>query len=246
MTNSLTKSQLLALIAAILGHTNLGKILSIFNFTKADMNSPIMPRPTRPVNPAGAATPPTSAHPAAVPISLYREVVTELQAAKAAMEALKAQNQQLTNQNQQLRQEIEKTVQSALTLREMAGNLPSIEATAPSKAIPTIDLAPEFEPDFQIPLMPAAPRPVVRPAKTEKTNLKAALKSSLKPNGAAVPANKLVMEEDSKPRRKLQPESEASGELSGWWLGLVIVMIVVTAFGAGFLIVRPLLTPNSK
>lgn len=220
------------------------------------MNSPMMPRPTRTANPPGqVTTPSTSAYAASVPISLYREVVTELQAAKAAMEALKSQNQQLTNQNQQLRQEIEKTVQSALNLRQAANTFPSIDAAPTPPVIPAIDLAPEFEPEFHIPVMPAPPQPVVRPAKPEskapakatiKSNLKANLKATLKPTVAAAPAEKLVIEEDSKPRRKVQLEKESSGEVSGWWLGLVIVMIVVTAFGAGFLIVRPLLTPNSK
>lgn len=219
------------------------------------MNSPMMPRSTRTANPPGQVTPPsTSAYAASVPISLYREVVTELQAAKAAMEALKSQNQQLTNQNQQLRQEIEKTVQSALNLRQAANKVPSIDTTPTPPVIPAIDLAPEFEPEFHIPVMPA-PQPVVRPAKPEskapakatiKSTLKANLKATLKPTVAASPAEKLVIEEDSKPRRKVQLEKESSGEVSGWWLGLVIMMIVVTAFGAGFLIVRPLLTPNSK
>ncbi|NET39889.1 MAG: hypothetical protein F6K19_49375 [Cyanothece sp. SIO1E1] len=56
----------------------------------------------------------------AVPISVYRELAEELQATKSMLESVNGQNQQLAKQNQQLRQEIEKVVQSALQLRQMA------------------------------------------------------------------------------------------------------------------------------
>jgi hypothetical protein len=46
-------------------------------------------------------------------------------------------------------------------------------------------------------------------------------------------------------RRKMQSEKPLPAQ-NGWWLGLVIVLIVITAFGAGFLIVRPLLPTNSN
>ncbi|MGF1478164.1 MAG: hypothetical protein ACFB4I_01555 [Cyanophyceae cyanobacterium] len=61
----------------------------------------------------------TTAYCPAVPISLYREVVGELQATKAQLDSLKCQNQQLVRQNQQLRQEAEKIFYSAQNLKQV-------------------------------------------------------------------------------------------------------------------------------
>ena len=172
--------------------------------------------------------PNASSYAPSVPISLYREVTAELQAAKLAMESLKTQNQQLAKQNQQLRQEIEKTVQSALTLRQAANGMPTINPDAPPAPPMRLDLVQEIEPKFQIPMMPARP-----------------MKSEPRFEPVAVHEEDLVIEEDSRPRRKIKLEAESSSELGGWWLAVAIALIVVTAFGAGFLIVRPLL-PSSK
>jgi hypothetical protein len=154
-----------------------------------------------------------------VPISLYREVNAELQSTKAAMDALKTQNQQLLKQNQQLRQEIDKAVQASLTLRQVANGLNgnAAESTTPQRI---------SAPDAELPPPP--------PAKFFGVD-------------SPFPAEAMVYEEDSKPRRKIQIEAEAaSRELGGWWLVMAIVLIIVTAFGAGFLLVRPFLTPSSS
>jgi len=44
-----------------------------------------------------------------VPLSVYRELAAELQAAEAMLDSCNAQNQHLAKQNQQLRQEISKS-----------------------------------------------------------------------------------------------------------------------------------------
>lgn len=170
----------------------------------------------------------------AVPISVYREVVAELQATKTAMESMKTQNQQLAQQNQQLRQEIEKTVQSALQLRKFSNTIPPIHAAAP----PRLDLTLDPEPAaFQIPVMP--PR---MPAEPQAEPLPPHLE--LPP--LELIEEKRVIEQDSKPRRKVKLEKDSHIELNGWMLAVVIGLIVVSAFGAGFLLVRPLLAPASK
>lgn len=163
-----------------------------------------------------------------VPISLYREVTAELQSTKASMDALKTQNQQLIKQNQQLRQEIEKAVQSALHLRQTAnGMTPPSEPQ--SKAQRPVS-APDLEMSYTAPVMPPAP-----PAQFFGVE-------------SPFPTEELVYEEDSRPRRKIAIEAESvRRELGGWWLGAAILFIVITAFGAGFLLVRPFLMPsNSK
>jgi hypothetical protein len=48
-------------------------------------------------------------------------------------------------------------------------------------------------------------------------------------------------QEEARSRRPAPPE--AAKDLSGIWLLVVIGFIVITAFGAGFMVVRPLL-PN--
>lgn len=178
-------------------------------------------------NQPGQAVAPNSYAPS-VPISLYREIAAELQATKAAMDALKNQNKQLTKQNQQLRQEIEKAVQSALTLRQVATSItPPSEVKTPLPRVTAPDLELSYT---SAPMMPPAP-----PAKLFGVD-------------SPFPNEELVYEEDSKPRRKMQLEAEPSArELGGWWLAIAIVLIVITAFGAGFLLVRPFLLPsNSK
>ncbi|WP_421655664.1 hypothetical protein [Leptothermofonsia sp. ETS-13] len=152
-----------------------------------------------------------------VPISLYREVTTELQSAKTRLESLRLQNQELLEQNQQLRVEIERVVQSALQLRQVAdahqaGHLPTSDSPAPDVEI-------HFE---SPPPQPVAPRV----AKNDTVELPPSQKS-------------LFTEQPSQPRRK--SDSPRSSDIGGWWLVLAILVIVVTAFGTGFLIVRPLL-----
>jgi TolA-binding protein len=56
-----------------------------------------------------------------VPISVYRELATELKATQAMVESLTHQNQQLTEQNQMLRQEMLHFADSADRLRQAVG-----------------------------------------------------------------------------------------------------------------------------
>jgi FtsZ-binding cell division protein ZapB len=149
-----------------------------------------------------------------VPISLYREVATELQSNQVLLESLKAHNQELTEQNQQLRIEIERVVQSALQLRQKAdsfqSNLPG--AIVPQPPLVYLDPLPE-----QSPRPPRAPKVKLEPPREEI----------------------LFTEQPSHPVNRTQTGKPA--EISGWWLALIVISIVVGAFGAGFLIVRPFL-----
>lgn len=170
--------------------------------------------------PESPAPPATNPYSPSVPISLYREVATELQSMKTNLESLRLQNQELTEQNQQLRVEIERVVQSALQLRQVAdahhkSHLPVSEA-------PQSDLQVYFESP------PAPAQPSSSPGAGNSKQPEVA--GSQKP---------LFTEQPPQPRRK--PDSPRSSDLSGWWLVLTIAVIVVTAFGTGFLIVRPLL-----
>jgi hypothetical protein len=154
-----------------------------------------------------------------VPISLYREVSAELQSTQTTMAALKKQNQQLIHQNQQLRQEIDRVILSVAQMRQSVVNLPAINLELPTE-VPHIEVMPAAIP----------------------------LTHNFKGNASPSPLISDVLVTEQAPlRRKIQAEKSPT-EQNGWWLGLVILLIVITAFGTGFLIVRPLLpsSPSGK
>lgn len=72
-----------------------------------------------------------------VPLSVYRELVEELQIAQAREETLNAQNRKLVKQNQQLRQEIERVIHYAQHLQEVIAaqdaGIASHDAPTPSR-----------------------------------------------------------------------------------------------------------------
>lgn len=158
--------------------------------------------------PASVPPPPPPTKSPSVPISLYREVASELQNTRTSLQSLKTQNQELIQKNQQLRLEIERVVQSALHLRQLA-DVPWMEQDlAPAIATGEINVAPTANPLANSVLPLAAPL-------TTHTEQEA------KPHGVT--------------------PGEAANEISTWWLIMVIGIIILSAFGTGFLIVRPLL-----
>lgn len=167
-----------------------------------------------------------------VPISLYREVASELQTTRTTLQSLKTQNQELLQKNQQLRLEIERVVQSALHLRQVADSswgLPDFpESTPDSRSSQSISIAPQPG----TPLSQGADSP-----QTEASSTKLP-KEATPLHAPAEHPHKLRSEQSVQP---LQRQSEPATEISTWWLILLVCFIVVTAFGTGFLLVRPLL-----
>lgn len=169
-----------------------------------NVNTKANGQPTKMPKPASA---PDGSHSPSVPISLYREVASELQTTQTTLQSLKTQNQELTQKNQQLRLEIERVVQSALHLRQVAdpawGSMSGSAIAQPTAA----DLIIRDRGDTSV--LPSA-----------------------------APENLFTEQEVA----SVQPTaSETTAEISTWWLIVIICLIVVTAFGTGFLIVRPLL-----
>ncbi len=193
------------------------------------MTSNVNPQPSaRPAKTSGQSASSVSAYSPSVPISLYREVTAELQASKTTIEALKAQNQQLAKQNNYLRQEVEKAALTTLHLRQVVSNLPHVNLELPQTPQVETMLEAGFSAPASRPPAPASPRHY-QIGSTESPFL----------------SDDLVFEQESQPRRKTQSDKRPT-ELSGWWLGMIIILIVVTAFGTGFLIVRPLLPSANK
>ena len=194
------------------------------------MTSNVNPQPSaRTAKASGQPASSASAYSPSVPISLYREVTAELQASRSTVEALKAQNQQLAKQNNYLRQEVEKAALTTLHLRQVVSNLPPVNMDLPQ--IPRVEVVPDLDARFDAP--PAVSRP---PAPVPK---------HYQVESPPFLSDHLAFEQESQPRRKIQTDKRPT-ELNGWLLGLIIMTIVITAFGTGFLIVRPLLPSGNK
>jgi len=152
----------------------------------------------------------THSYSPSVPLSVYRELATDLQAVEAMLDSLDAQNQQLARQNQQLRKEIEKAVQAALHLKQVAESA----GVGCAHVRPPVDSRPGTARQRSRP-----------PSPTRK--------------GTAVAEKVFIEQEQGRYRRRVP--TETTGQISGWWLAIAILLIVVTAFSAGYLLVRPLL-----
>lgn len=174
----------------------------------------------------GSGTAPT------VPMKVYRELSAELQATKAMLESMNEQNQHLVRQNQQLRQEIDRVVQSALTLQQIATNSPVV------RDVPTDAARNSAE---------ALAAQIRSPRHSATTRDHSATEQ---PKAASTSTTSFFNDPSLKPTHTEEPasptkaEEESSREFSGPWLWLAVIAIIVTAFAAGFVLVRPLLPSN--
>jgi hypothetical protein len=199
-----------------------------------------------------------------VPISVYRELATELRATRAMVDSLTQQNQQLNQQNQVLRQEMIRFADSATRLKQ------AVESSQPQPLeMPTPGWVEQSSPSLDASYSPeqiaaAYPQPLVQESATSLgdrlsetvgegvSTLASQLTQMVKPKAkkpSRLPSQpaapqRLFTEERLAPNRP-GPHSQSSADLSGLWLAATILIIVVSAFGAGFLIMKPLLS-NSR
>ena len=188
-----------------------------------------MPKATRPGK--SAATPPQTYAPS-VPISLYREVSTELESIQASLDSLTAQNQQLVQENQELRRELDRVIQAGLQLQQAinavqetspVGNFPMFSTPSPAHSGEIPLMSPSLTTEATSPPF----NPSVFPfAQTESTS--------------PINSDKLFTEE-AQPAYRLRSQPKKSSDVSGVWLAIAICLIIVTAFGAGYWFVRPIL-----
>ena len=159
--------------------------------------------PTQAIRPAAPAP--------SVPISVYRELAAELQTTRAMIDALNGKNQQLDRENQQIRQDIQRVMQTTLSLQPWVEGQPSLQATSTAR--------PTWQESAAASAVAASLRPEPRPETwtTEQPVLP-----------------------------PLAAPSKRMSRLSSLWLILTVIAIIVTAFGAGFLIMRPFLPTGSK
>lgn len=173
----------------------------------------------KPINPTVADRPPSPANvrQASVPISVYRELASELQATEAQLNALKAENQQLLEQNQRLRQEAIKLFVSAQKFQQLAT---------------TSD-------EYGKPLMASSPS---HPEAVEKLPTPPSIPTSVPT--ASTPKN-WVAEVEEKPSRR-PSQSKSSSEVSAWVLGTAVGLIILTALGLGFLAMRSVMNSKNR
>ncbi len=190
--------------------------------------------------------PTTPAYPPSVPLSVYRELATELQTVQTKLDKVTTKNQQLAQENQQLRQEIIKVVQSLLHLQKLVD--PKVTSNTPSdRQVPhsATDVKhsakapiPEARPRQQVshprqPVTPPVPPSVPRP------DVVLPMMDIIPP----MPEPVFIEEQEVRSYASTEPETK---EMSIWWLLITVLLIMLTAFSAGYLIVRPMFEHQSR
>ncbi|MBW4561158.1 MAG: hypothetical protein KME32_08340 [Mojavia pulchra JT2-VF2] len=192
-------------------------------------------------------TPAAPAYPPSVPLSVYRELAIELQTAQAKLDALTAKNQQLAQENQLLRQEITKVIQSFSHLQKLVG-LNTTPTTSSDRQVPHTSPntksavqhpAADIRPRQQVPRPRPSSAPEVPNSKSSRSNFSVPVAEMMSP----MPQPVFIEEQEVKYYRPTKPEAK---EVSGWWLVITILLIMLTAFSAGYLIVRPLFEHQSR
>lgn len=171
-----------------------------------------------------------------VPITVYRELAAELQAAQTTIDSLSLQNQQLVKQNQQLQQQVEKVVHSAQHLQQIVSSFSGATATN------HVDI-PHYKPVRQPEPQPVAPPPPPHHHEPRESVLDS-VSFQDEPEFSPYSETVVIEQEDTRARRPVRSETVA--DVNGWMLIIAILLIVLTAFGTGFLIVRPLLNNNKR
>jgi hypothetical protein len=210
---------------------------------------------------------PPNNYPPSVPLCVYRELTAELQAVQAKLDVVTNHNQKLAQENQQLRQEITKVIQSCLELQKLvATSAPSPPPTPPHHQ--QVTYQPQPQPTPRNNEVKYQPQPQTKPQNNEVTYTqkptvtkapprqqanrprpKAVIKAkppenrrqeSTKPVvNTNFPISETVSTEEKKVNYSTNPHFQTKG-LNGLWLIITIILIMVTGFAAGYLIVRPL------
>ncbi|NET00903.1 MAG: hypothetical protein F6K62_02945 [Sphaerospermopsis sp. SIO1G2] len=209
--------------------------------------------------------PPNPSYSPSVPMYVYRELVGELKAVQARLDVVTGQNQKLAQENQNLRQEFNQVVESCLELqRQLEFSETGSQAHGITKD--KIKNIPKYQPDVEVnteasninssPPSQIKPHSLQANHKTNKSvkkpkpqpgkrNYQSPPQSQHQPMSVTVmdmnfPSSETVYIEEQEVDYYVSTDSKAKG-LSGWWLLFTIVLIIITGFSAGYLVVRPLL-----
>jgi hypothetical protein len=178
-----------------------------------------------------------------VPMYVYRELAAELQATQAKLDALTAKNKQLVQENQLLRHEVRKVVQSFLHLQKLVGS----DATSSSDQVQ--DSSFDVKSPNNRPVTDTHPRQQVSrsrqpvPQVLNSKNHRSDFSVPIVDINAPIPHTVFIEEQEVAYYPTAQTETK---QINGWWLAITILLIMLTAFAAGYLIVRPLFEYQSR
>jgi hypothetical protein len=184
----------------------------------------------------------------AVPVSLYREICGELREKSGQVETLQLSNQRILQENKQLRQEIQRLVQMVMHTHHQVTQISEFQTE------PTTNLAETSHPasdlnHFTPAVPPSATQPPTRQNRTQMPARSIAA-STMVPFSTPVTYKRedwITGTQEPLVQRLFNQTSAITQDLRGWKLAMVISLIIVSAFGTGFLIVRPLISqPPSK
>ncbi|KOP28000.1 hypothetical protein AMR41_02160 [Hapalosiphon sp. MRB220] len=211
-----------------------------------------------------------------VPLSVYRDLAAELQAAQAKINALTAQQAKVTQENQLLREEIAKAIQSVLKLQKLldassqsqSEQVPQTQVTAdletvsPSTSIGNYQKLPEEAQKFaQTKEFAGNPtksnQHVTTPPASKQQGNKTSKPQAKKaqPRQQPHPRPPVVYTEMEIPEPILLEQQEvvtySSSEpepekVNGWWFFFMIILIIFLGFGAGYLVVRPFIEHQNR
>jgi hypothetical protein len=189
-----------------------------------------------------AKRPASQNHPSSVPLYVYRELAAELEATQAKLDALTTKNQQLTQENQFLRQEIIKVLQSVSQLQKLVDfrGTGGIDASHSPPNAGEVKNPPK-QPKNQARHRPPSARP--RQPEAPKAKRRANFAVPMVEINSHLPETVFIEERPVSYYPSMPAESR---ETNGWWLVITILLIMLTAFGAGYLIVRPLFAHQSR
>lgn len=175
---------------------------------------------------------------------VYRELAAELEATQAKLDALTAKNKQLVQENQLLRHEVKKVVQSFLHLQKLVGSdttPSSYQAQSSSFDVKSPNNHPvtDTHPRQQVSRsrQPAAPQ--VTNSKSHRSDFSIPIMDI----NAPIPHTVFIEEQEVAYYPTAQTQAK---QINGWWLAITILLIMLTAFAAGYLIVRPLFEYQSR
>ncbi len=190
--------------------------------------------------------PNSQAYPASVPLYVYRELAVELKATQDKLDALTARNQQLAQENQMLRQEISQVLQSFLHLQKVVDY--RVPASHPEMKNKSDSQFTQPQPRPQTVRSPKGGRtPSRQPVVPQPPSSHNSGAISIPFGEVITPTSEAVLIEEQEVAYHPSPTSKAqSQELKGWWLIISIILILLSAFGAGYLIVRPLFEHQSR
>jgi hypothetical protein len=190
----------------------------------------------------------------AVPISLYRELCSELQEKNGEVNALQLKNQRILDENQQLRQELQRLVQMVMQTHHQVSQIPSAESRSSvndesEQYYPVYPTTPQSSQEGTLNLKAPTPqRTALKPAHSLQANPLRLAPVAKQGSPIQMPDREEWLTGTHQPlaQRLFQQGTTMAQELRGWRLALVISLIILSAFGAGFLIVRPLMNSQNS